>query len=659
MKKLIFLFLSAGIFLISFSRFQEKTWQDEQPVYNGKDLGVTYSAKVTHFKVWSPTASAVKLRLYAAGTGGEPLKTADLIKSADGTWEVSIRNNVKNLYYTFQTNIADIWQGECPDSYAKAVGVNGKRGMIVDMAETDPSDWANDKKPVLKNFNDIVLYELHIRDLSVNENSGIKNKGKFLGLTELGTKSKEGEPTGLDHIKQLGVTHIHLLPSFDFSSVDETKNNGKYNWGYDPLNYNVPEGSYATDPYDGRVRIREFKQMVKTLHSNGLRVILDVVYNHTSGIKDANFTQFAPGYFYRHNADGSYSNATACGNETASEKAMMRKFMTESVVYWAKEYHLDGFRFDLMGVHDIETMNQISDTLHKLDPTIFIYGEAWDAGASPLPAAQRALKKNMQQLNQVAAFSDDIRDAIRGARVKVKGFVSGETNATETLKFGITGSVQHPQVNYNLSRSKAPWAREPYQTISYASCHDDNCLYDRLKLANPEADEDQLIEMDKLANAIVFTSQGIPFIQAGEEFLRTKQMVSNSYNKPDSINQLEWSRKAKYKTVYNYYKDFIALRKHHPAFRMPSAVMIQKHLEFLDAKDPALVAYQLKDNANKDKWKNILVVMNGSLSAKDFQLPQGQWTLVADGQRVNEGGINKQISGSKTLAPTAIYIFHQ
>lgn len=655
MKKLIILVLSAGFFLISFNRSQE----NEPPVYNGKDLGVTYSKKLTRFKVWSPAASAVKLRFYTAGAGGEPLRTVDLIKSGEGTWSTSITDDVRNLYYTFQTNIDNAWQQECPDIYAKAVGVNGRRGMVVDMSETNPSGWADDRKPALKNFNDIVLYELHIRDLSVSANSGIKNKGKFLGLTESGTHSAEGEPTGLDHIKQLGVTHIHLLPSFDFSSIDETKDKGKYNWGYDPLNYNVPEGSYATDPFDGRVRIKEFKQMVKTLHSNGLRVVLDVVYNHTSSVKDANFTQFAPGYFYRHNADGSYSNATACGNETASEKAMMRKFMVESVVYWAKEYHLDGFRFDLMGVHDIETMNAISDTLHKIDPGIFIYGEAWDAGASPVPAGQRALKKNMQQLNSVAAFSDDIRDAVRGSRVSVKGFVSGETTATETLKFGIVGSVRHPQVNYNLTRSKSPWAREPYQTITYVSCHDDNCLYDRLKLANPEASETQLIQMDKLADAIVFTSQGVPFIQAGEEFLRTKQMVSNSYNKPDSVNQLDWSRKARYKNVFNYYQGFIALRKHHPAFRMPGTLMIQKHLEFIDTKDPAVVSYRLKDNANNDQWKNILVVLNGSLSSKTFQVPEGSWTLAADEKQVDEKGIGKKLSGTIVLPPTAAYVLYQ
>ncbi|WP_158795825.1 type I pullulanase [Pedobacter sp. L105] len=659
MKKIIVLILLAGVFLVSFKKYKVYAGDTELPLYNGNDLGVTYTNNNTRFKIWAPTATAVKLRLYDAGEGGTATRTLELTKAGQGTWTLTINENIKNEYYTFQTNIDGEWLQESPDIYAKAVGVNGRRGMVVDMSETNPSGWSQDKKPVLKNFNDIVLYELHLRDLSVSPNSGIKNKGKFLGLTELGTKNADGQRTGLDHIKELGVTHIHLLPSFDFSSVDETKDDGKYNWGYDPLNYNAPEGSYATNASDGRVRVREFKQMVETLHHNGLRVVLDVVYNHTSNIKDSHFNQFVPGYFYRHNPDGSYSNGTGCGNETASEKAMMRKFMIESVVYWAKEYHLDGFRFDLMGVHDIETMNAISDTLHKIDPTIFIYGEPWDAGASPLPASRRALKRNMQELNQVAAFSDDIRDAIRGPQVKAKGFVSGETGSRETIKFGIVGSTQHPQVNYTITRSKAPWAREPYQTINYASCHDDNCLYDRLKLANPEATQNQLVQMDKLANAIVFTSQGVPFIQAGEEFIRTKKGVANSYNKPDSINQLDWSLKTKYYNVFKYYQGLIALRKHHAAFRMPSTAMIQKHLQFFEVKAPGIVAYQLLDNANSDQWKNIVVVLNGGKEVTSVVLPKGKWTLVADENQVNEKGIRANVSGSVQIAPTAAYVLFQ
>jgi pullulanase len=475
--------------LTSFKPLQQTDTFSDYPVYTGTDLGVNYSPAKTVFKVWAPGASEVKLRLYNAGDGGEAANTINLTKGINGTWVAVLKGNFKNKYYTFQVMQGGKWLLERSDIYAKAVGVNGNRGMVVDLEDTNPVNWLKDKKPALKNFTDIILYELHIRDISISPNSGIQHKGKFLGLAETGTKSPDGEATGLDHIKELGVTHVHLLPCFDFNSVDETKSAAnQYNWGYDPDNYNVPEGSYATNPYDGNVRIREYKTMIQALHTNGLRVIMDVVYNHTADT-NSNFNQFVPGYFYRHNADGSYSNATACGNEVASEKAMVRKFMIESVVYWAKEYHIDGFRFDLMGVHDIETMNQISTALHKVDPTIFIYGEGWAAGQSPLPESLRAMKVNISKLNQVAAFSDDMRDGIKGgwSNVKEKGFVSGAQDKVESVKFGIVASTPNTQINYSqVNYSKTPWAAQPYQTITYVSCHDDNTLFDRLKISNPD-----------------------------------------------------------------------------------------------------------------------------------------------------------------------------
>nr|MBA2249220.1 type I pullulanase [Chitinophagaceae bacterium] len=465
---------------------------------------------------------------------------------------------------------------------------------------------------------------------------------------------------GLDHLKELGITHIHLLPCFDFNSIDETQpGRNAYNWGYDPLNYNVPEGSFATDPYDGKVRITEFKKMIQALHKNGIRVILDVVYNHTSD-KESAFNKTVPGYFYRHNADGSYSNATACGNETASEKFMMRKFMTESVAYWATEYHVDGFRFDLMGVHDIETMNQISDTLHKIDPAIFIYGEGWTAGSSPMPETLRAVKKNTYQLNKIAAFSDDLRDGLRGPydNVKAKGFVSGKEGTLESVKFGIVASTQHPQVNYNkVNYSKAPWAAEPFQTINYVSCHDDNTFYDRLKISNPDASEEELIKMDKLGQTIVLTSQGVAFIQSGAEILRTKQSVANSYNSPDSINEIDWSRKSKYRDVFDFYKSLIALRKHHPAFRIPSSKMLQGHLKFIDTNDPLLLVYQINDHANGDTWKDILVLLNGDKSEKHLDLPAGKWMLAVDGIKVDEKGI-KHVATKITVPATTAFVLY-
>ncbi|HTI59930.1 type I pullulanase [Mucilaginibacter sp.] len=651
--QVIFAFFMITVLPTSSKSQARTTLTDDYPIYNGNDLGVSWSAEQTVFKLWAPTAAAVKLRLYAAGDGGKPLRTINLGKAKDGIWETTVKENLKNQYYTFQANIHGRWLKERPDIYAKAIGVNGQRGMVADLASTNPKGWALDKKPEQKNFTDIMIYELHVRDLSMDPNSGIQHKGKFLGLAETKTKSPDGLQTGLDHIKSLGVTHIHLLPSFDYNSVDETKPEAnRYNWGYDPLNYNVPEGSYSTDAYDGNVRIREFKKMVQTLHANGLRVILDVVYNHTSDTA-SNFNQFVPGYFYRHTEKGAYSNATACGNETASEKAMMRKYMVESVVYWATEYHLDGFRFDLMGVHDIETMNDISGALHKIDPTIFIYGEGWTAGNSPLPEDLRAVKKNAYKLDKIAVFSDDIRDGIKGgwSDVKSKGFVSGALDAAESVKFGIVGSVQHPQVDYSkVNYSKAPWAAEPYQTINYVSCHDDNTLWDRLKISNPDASEADLIKMDKLANTIVFTSQGIAFMHAGAEMLRTKKGIANSYNSPDDINELDWGRKSKYKDVFNYYKALIALRKHHPAFRMPLAKMIREHLKFMETGDRNMIAYQISDNANGDTWKNILVIFNGSLSDRQINIPEGRWRLVIDGKTINEKSM-KAIGGGQVTVP--------
>jgi pullulanase len=655
----LMLLIVATSMLISFKKTRQAPQYDNYSIYTGHDLGVNYTPAKTIFKVWAPKATEVKLRLYAAGDGGNAVSAIDLAKGTNGVWATEITKDLKNRYYTFQVMQDGKWLLERPDIYARAVGVNGGRGMIVDLHSTNPVNWQNDKKPALKNFTDIVLYELHVRDISISPNSGIMHKGKFLGLAETGTKSPDGEPTGLDHIKQLGVTHVHLLPSFDFNSVDETKPNAnKYNWGYDPLNYNVPEGSYSTNPYDGNVRIKEFKKMVQTLHKNGLRVILDVVYNHTSDTR-SNFNQFAPGYFYRHNPDGSYSNGTGCGNEVASERPMARKFMIESVVYWAKEYHLDGFRFDLMGVHDIETMNQISAALHKVDPTIFIYGEGWTAGNSPLPEDQRSVKKNVSKLNEIAVFGDDLRDGLKGGwgDLKEKGFVSGNPAMSESVKFGIVASTPNQQVNYKLvNYSKAPWAAQPDQTISYVSCHDDNTLFDRLKISNAGASEADLIKMDKLANAIVLTSQGVAFLHSGAELLRTKQGIANSFKSPDSINQIDWSRKTTYKAVFDYYRGLVALRRHHPAFRMSSTQMIQDNLKFLETGDPAAISYQVSNNANGDKWKNILVILNGSPAEKTVKIAAGKWHLVADENTIDEKGIKTITAGSIVIPGTAAYI---
>ncbi|HET6769396.1 MAG TPA: type I pullulanase, partial [Chitinophagaceae bacterium] len=408
MKKTLMVF--AWLFNL-FSAKAQKSIYDSYPFYKGNDLGLTFSSKNKIFKIWAPTAEQAQLIFYKEGVGGNPLATYPMTKKEGGVWEADLIGEFNSWFYTFKVMINGQWKDEVPDPYAKAVGVNGKRAMVVDLKETNPLGWEKDKSPLFENKTDAILYELHVRDASIADNSGVKNKGKFLGLTETGTKNAEGLSTGLDHIKELGITHVHLLPSYDFYSLDESKpDKAQYNWGYDPLNYNVPEGSYSTNPYDGITRIKEFKQLVQAFHQNGLSVVMDVVYNHTRLTEDSYFNQLVPGYYYRQTRDGKFSNATACGNETASERYMMRKFMLESVLYWVREYHIDGFRFDLMGVHDIETMNLISKELHKIKPDILLYGEGWTAGSSPLPDSLKALKKYAYKLDRIAVFSDDIRD---------------------------------------------------------------------------------------------------------------------------------------------------------------------------------------------------------------------------------------------------------
>ena len=615
------------------------------PTYYGDDLGLTYTPQKSIFKVWAPTADQLRIRFYDQGLGGAHTRESLMNKSDNGIWKIEFTEDLIGKYYTFQANIDGNWMNEVPDPYVKAVGTNGMRGMVVDLEKTNPTDWSSDESPLLENFNDIILYELHVRDLSMHPNSGIQNKGKFLGLTETGTTNQQGISTGLDHIKALGVTHIHLLPVYDYQSIDESQlESNQFNWGYDPQNYNVPQGSYSTNPEDGNIRIREFKTMVKALHDNGLRVIMDVVYNHTYVTEESNFHQLVPGYYHRKDSSGQFSNASATGNETASERVMMRKLMVESLKYWVEEYHIDGFRFDLMGIHDIETMNLISQELHKIDPSIFLYGEGWTGGTSPLPDSIRALKINVPQLDKIAAFSDDIRDGIKGHvfTFDAKGFISGLPGLDESVKFGVVASTRHPQIDYaKVNYSDAPWAKEPYQTITYASAHDNHTLWDRLQLSCPEENNEEKIKMQKLAGAIVLTAQGVPFLHAGSEMARTKYGDENSFESPDSINRLDWDRKNEYLNVYEYYQYLIQLRKNHPAFRMTSTEMIQRHLEFLPTNDSNIIAYLLKDHANGDSWESILVVYNGNKNQKTLGIPSGDWTIALDGHQLNEKGLGK------------------
>ncbi len=617
-------------------------------------LGMAYSTTGTTVNVWAPTADQLILRIYDQGLGGQAIEQHDMRQSQDGLWSLTLSGDYHGRYYTVQASIDGQTLDEVAEPYARAVGANGRRAMIVDLDKTDPVGWAEDSRPPLARANDIIIYELHVRDISIDEQSGITHKGKFLGLSESGTVGPEGVMTGLDHIADLGVTHVHILPAFDFRSLDETKlGNGKYNWGYDPQNYNVPEGSYSTDPADGAVRIREFKTMVKALHDKGIRVILDVVYNHTGATEASNFNQLVPGYYYRQNDEGGWSDAAACGNETASERAMMRKFIIESVAYWAEEYHMDGFRFDLMGIHDIQTMNAVSERLKEIDPSIFIYGEGWTAGGSPLPDSLRALKANTAELDDIAVFSDELRDALKGHwyEEKDQGFVSGRSGREESVKFGIVAATEHPDIIYDsVNYSKSAWAAEPTQTINYVSCHDNHTLWDKLVLTNPEATEKELIRMHKLAETVVLTSQGISFLHAGADFLRTKQGVENSYESPDSINLLDWSRKAKYKEVHRYYKQLIQLRKNHPAFRMPTAQMIREHLSFIETDEDNLVAFTISDNANGDTWSEIIIIHNGSKEAKPIDLPSETWTVVLEDHKLDEVGLRTTKQSPITVA---------
>tara|TARA_R110002051_G_scaffold127537_3_gene201169 strand:+ start:4962 stop:6932 length:1971 start_codon:yes stop_codon:yes gene_type:complete len=630
------------------------------PTADKTSLWLAYSKSASEFKLWSPIAKKVQLKLYTKGFEGDLINTFTLKKNTDGVWSKKIKGDLNGTYYTYQVLINETWLDETPGIYAKAVGVNGKRAMVLDLEATNPENWDDDKGPEIQYQNEAIIYELHIRDMTIHSQSGSSMSGKYLGLVEEGTLGPKNISTGIDHLKELGITHVHLLPTYDHYSINETKlNSAQFNWGYDPQNYNVPEGSFSSDPYNAEVRIKEFKQMMKTFHDNGIGVILDVVYNHTGRTEKSNFNLENPEYYYRHWKDGNLSDAAACGNETASERRMMRKFILESVTYWVKEYHLDGFRFDLMGIHDIETMNLIAKKLKKINKNIIIYGEGWTAGDSPLPEKKRALKKHMQQMPKIAAFSDDIRDGIKGSVFDdtSTGFVSGAPNKEESIKFGIVGSIQHPQINYKeVNYSDAPWSNEPWQAISYVSCHDNHTLFDKLSISRMDASKEEIITMDKLANAIVMTSQGTAFIHAGAELLRTKNGEHNSYNLPDSINQIDWNWKVLNSEVLEYYKNLIHLRKTHPAFRMATAQDVRKNLEFKKS-DANVVSYLIKNNANEDIWPTILVIYNANPRTLPYKLDEN-WQIAVLGNEFDFMG-TKTITGHINIPPISMAVLFQ
>lgn len=607
-----------------------------------------YTPSQTTFKLFAPDdAKSVKLRIYKDGQKGRPERTVKMERTANDTWTATVAGDLMGRFYTFDTG-----RGECAGVFAKAVGVNGHRAAIVDMDRTDPEGWSDDVRPVVKSPADLVIYEMHHRDYSIDASSGIANGGKFLALTD---------PKAIAHLTELGVNAVHILPSFDYASVDETRlSTPQYNWGYDPVNYNVPDGSYSTGPYKPETRIREFKQMVQALHKAGIRVILDVVYNHTFNIDGSNFQRTYPDYFYRKTADGKYSDGSGCGNETASERDMMRRFMIESVLYWINEYHIDGFRFDLMGCHDIETMNAIRKAVDEVDPTIFIYGEGWSAGTCALPKEKLGLKANMKAMPGIAAFCDDMRDALRGPfSDDTKGaFLTGKPGEEESIKFGIAGAIGHPQIDMSqVNYSDEPWASQPTQMISYVSCHDDMCLADRLRASIPGISNDELIRLDMLAQTAVLTSQGVPFILSGEEMLRDKKGVHNSFNSPDSINRLDWNNLKRYPQVMEYYKGLIRLRKSHPAFRLGSADLVRRHLEFMPTQ-PGLVAFRLKDYAGRDDWRNIIVILNAGKEQRKVAVPYGNYTIVCHKGKIDENGMGTFSGGEATVSAQSALILH-
>ena len=609
-----------------------------------------YLGDRTEFAVWSPDADAAQLRLYRSASDEDAFMTVDMKLGKDGLWKAVVKEDVKGAFYTFQVQKAGKWLDETAGIAAKAVGVNGTRGAVIDWTETDPEGWAEDKSPEIKP-SDIIVYEMHHRDFSIHQTSGVANKGKYLALTEEGTKNPDGLATGIDHLKELGVTYVQLLPSTDFITVDETRlEDNQYNWGYDPYNYNAVEGSYSTDPYDPVTRVREFKQMVQALHKAGFRVILDVVYNHTTDASKTGFERTMPGYFYRMREDGTFFDGSGCGNETASEQEMFRKYMIESLEWWMKEYHIDGFRFDLMAIHDIETMNIISERLHAIDPAVVIYGEGWAAQSPAYPAEEIALKANTYMLDRIGAFSDNIRDAVRGPLgCENAGFMDGVAGNKENIEFGIAGGVEHPQVSVER------WTNSPLQHVSYVSCHDDHCLRDRLEEAT-DATEQERLRMVKLAQTAVYTSQGIPFIFAGEELYRHKQGVKNSYNQPDSINAIDWTYKTKYNDLVKYYSELAAIRHAHPGFCLGDADLVREKLEFIEVDDPCVVAFRISGLEGIDSAKSLTVLLNGSKKNVKIEIPEGNYVVLAQNGYADADGFGAYSGNYCAAAATSATI---
>ena len=607
---------------------------------------MSYTPEATTFELWAPTAEGVVVRLY---DGDTLLEEVAMERGEQGLWHATAEGDKYGLYYAFQVTIEGKALKETAGIFARALDVNGNRGAIIDLERTNPEGWANDRAPEVKT-SEMVIYEMHYRDMTAHASAGVEYPGKYLGMAERGTRSTEGLATGLDHLVEMGVTHVHLLPTADFGSIDESKPTDQYNWGYEPKNFNAPEGTYSTNAADPEARIRELKSLVKAMHDAGLCVVLDVVYNHTTVAENCGFELTVPGYFYRMREDGSFADGSGCGNETASDKPMMQKYMVESLEYWVKEYHIDGFRFDLMAIHDIATMNLIRSRLEALNPDILLYGEGWAAAAPLYDEDKLAFKRYTYRMPGIGAFSDDIRNALRGTLdLSSGGFIHGVEGNKEALKFGIAGGVEHPEVDHN----EAPWCAAPTQHISYVTCHDDHNLRDRLEHLSPEASEEELLRMAKLAHFGVFTSQGIPFIFCGEEMYRTKLGEKNTYNMPDKYNAIDWSLKHTYNDLVEYVKALIALRKAHPAFSLGTAEAVREHLAFIENDNPAAVGFELYNLEGIDSAKRIVVLMNGSREGVEFDIPEGEYKWVADGESIFVKGLGRYdaTEGKISVAP--------
>ncbi|MFZ1691502.1 MAG: type I pullulanase [Trichococcus flocculiformis] len=588
--------------------------------YDG-ELGALYEKEGTLLRVWTPTAKSVEVWIYADDSFKGPSTKIEMVQKPKGIFEAYLPGDQHGTIYVYKILFLNNRESISVDPYARATTVNGTKSVIADLNRTNPDGWG-ERLPAFGLPEEAIIYELHIRDFSISETSGIVNKGKFLGLTEKNTQNASGRKTGLDYLIDLGITHIQILPMFDYATVDEANlTEPQYNWGYDPLNYNVPEGSYSTDPFDPFNRIFELKQMIRTLHENGLRVIMDVVYNHVYDPKDQALERTVPGYFYRYNADGSLANGTGVGNDTASERHMMRKYIIDSVKYWAKEYHLDGFRFDLMGIHDSVTMNAIREALDKIDPSIIIIGEGWEM-STPLPEDLKASQKNAQAMPRIAHFNDSIRVALKGSDFgdeKDRGFISGKNYLEDLLLRNIKGAM-------HLS-SHSSYV-DPEQVIQYVEAHDNLTLYDKLLRSNPDDSEEVRIKRHTLATSIVLLSQGVPFIHGGQEFLRTKAGVANSYQSPDEINQFEWERVTTFQESVAYVKGLIALRKSEYLFRLHTHEEIDAHFTML-SENFNIIAFSLTNSEKK-----YIVIFNGNRSDVIFRIQKGKYAILVEDNQV-------------------------